>query len=171
MENTVIWLTSLSGAGKTTLGESLSDIFESTPVIFVDGDEIRKERPTLGFSKVDRESNVFHAVYKSFIHLNYKGGVAIVALISPYEESRQTAKRLLGNYAKARFIEVYINTPLNVCEARDTKGLYKRAREGKLSDLTGIDAPYEPPVNPDVIITHEMSLSEAVELIYEKYCE
>jgi adenylyl-sulfate kinase len=171
MENTVIWLTGLSGAGKTTLGESLSSIFGATPVIFVDGDEIRKERPNLGFSKVDRESNAFHAVYKSFIHLNYKGGVAIVALISPYEESRQTAKKLLENYAKARFIEVYINTPLNVCEARDTKGLYKRAREGKLSDLTGIGDPYEAPSNPDVIITPEMSLSEAVELIYEKYCE
>jgi adenylyl-sulfate kinase len=178
MENTVVWLTGLSGAGKTTLALKLKDMMslydqcmfmeiDPTPVILIDGDELRKERPNLGFSKTDRESNVFHAVYKAFIHLSYNGGLVIVSLISPYKESRENAKKILKNYANARFIEVYVNTPLDVCESRDPKGLYKRAREGKLCDFTGIDSPYEVPDNPDIIITPDMSLADAVKLLHK----
>lgn len=178
MENTIVWLTGLSGAGKTTLAYKLKDMMalydqcmfmdiDPTPVTVIDGDELRKERPKLGFSREDRESNIFHAVYRAFIHLSYNGGLAIVSLISPYKESRESVKKMFKNYTNARFIEVYVNTPLDVCEARDPKGLYKRAREGKLSDFTGIDSPYEAPENPDIIITPDIPLLDSVKLLHK----
>ncbi|MBD2195780.1 MULTISPECIES: adenylyl-sulfate kinase [Calothrix] len=142
-----VWLTGLSGAGKTTISRSLEQQLRCSgyKVQVLDGDIVRKNLcKELGFSKEDRDENIRRIGFVA--HLLTKNDViVIVCAISPYYAIRQEVRQLIGN-----FIEVYVHAPLNVCEQRDVKGLYKKARAGEIKNFTGIDDPYEPPLNPEV---------------------
>jgi adenylylsulfate kinase len=157
-----LWLTGLSAAGKTTLAYALADAFAAQGVAceVLDGDVVRQKLSRdLGFSRQDRSENI-RRVAGLCQQLNDTGIVTIAALICPYSADREMARRTVGNN---RFIEVYLATPLPVCEARDPKGLYKRARNGEISNFTGISDPYEPPLNPDLSFdTSRQSTHECV---------
>ncbi len=142
-----IWLTGLSGAGKSTIARILEKELRERgeKVEVLDGDIIRTNLSKgLGFSKEDRDENIRRIGFVA--HLLTRNGVkVIVAAISPYRAVRQEVRERIGD-----FVEVYVNAPLEVCEARDVKGLYRRARAGEIKNFTGIDDPYEPPENPEV---------------------
>ncbi len=145
-----IWLTGLPSAGKTTIAQALAPELKSRGwnVELLDGDEVRKGLSAdLGFDRAARES---HARRVSFVAklLARNGAIPIVALISPYKTSRARAREEIG-----AFIEVHVTTPLEVCEQRDVKGLYKRARMGEIKEMTGVDDPYEPPESPEIRVT------------------
>lgn len=145
----VIWLTGLSGAGKTTIAEQINKAILRKGYFtkHFDGDEIRKGiNSDLGYSEADRRENIRRISEISRLFLD-SGLVVICSFISPTAEMRLMAKNIIG---KDRFIEVYINSSIEVCEARDPKGLYKMARAGLLTNFTGVDSIYEPPQNPDI---------------------
>jgi adenylyl-sulfate kinase len=142
-----IWLTGLSSSGKTTLARIVHDRLRSLGyrVILLDGDEIRRHLCSdLGFSKQDRDENVRRVGYVAEL-LAGTGVIVLVSLISPYRAAREEQRSRMK-----RFVEVYVNAPLAVCEERDVKGLYNKARAGQLRGFTGIDDPYEPPLHPQV---------------------
>jgi len=144
-----VWLTGLPSAGKTTIGRVLAERLATRGwyAELLDGDEIRRGLSAdLGFDRASREA---HAGRVSFVAklLARNGSIPIVALISPYRSSRAKARAEIG-----RFVEVYVNTPLAVCEERDVKGLYKKARAGEIKEMTGVDDPYEPPEHPEVVV-------------------
>jgi len=143
-----VWFTGLSGSGKSTLARWLADELRmlGLRVEELDGDAIRARFPTIGFTRVDRDAHV-ERVGRLASTLEQSGACVVASLISPYEESRQFVRRLCAN-----FVEVYVSTPLAVCEQRDTKGLYARARAGAITHFTGIDDPYEPPSRPDLVL-------------------
>jgi adenylylsulfate kinase len=144
-----LWLTGLSAAGKTTLAQALADALAAAGAIcqILDGDVVRRELSRdLGFSREDRSENI-RRVAARCRQLNEAGTWAIAALISPYRDDRAMARRTVG---EARFVEVYLATPLTICEARDPKGLYARARAGTIASFTGVSDPYEVPSNPDL---------------------
>jgi adenylylsulfate kinase len=146
-----IWLTGLSGSGKSTIAVELEHaLIENRHQAYIlDGDNIRHGlNKNLGFSAEDRTENIrrIGEVAKLFTDA---GIITIAAFISPYREDRDGVRRLLNN---GEFIEVYVQCPLDVCEERDTKGLYKKARAGEVKDFTGISAPYEEPLNPELTI-------------------
>lgn len=144
-----MWLTGLSGSGKSTIARAVAEelLRKGVPVEVLDGDVIREKFSRgLGFSKQDRDENVRRAGYVAHI-LARHGVVVVVALISPYRALRDEVR---GGMNGVPFIEVYVNAPLEVCEARDTKGLYQKARRGEISSFTGLDDPYEPPLAPEV---------------------
>lgn len=148
----VVWMTGLPGAGKSTLaqlvGEKMRKGFGQR-VEILDGDEIRRGiSRDLGFSREDREEHAHRVSYVAKL-LARNGVVAIVALISPYRTSRAQAREVIG---PDMFVEVYIKAPLAVCEQRDPKGLYAKARRGEINNMTGIQDPYEEPLNPDLTI-------------------
>jgi adenylylsulfate kinase len=146
-----LWLTGLSAAGKTTLAHALADSLAACGVIsqILDGDVVRRELSRdLGFSREDRSENI-RRVAKRCRQLNETGTWAIAALISPYREDRALARQTVGKF---RFFEVYLATSLAVCEARDPKGLYRRARAGELPNFTGVSDPYEAPLSPDLLL-------------------
>jgi adenylylsulfate kinase len=145
----IIWFTGLSGAGKSTLCQAAERELRSQGhrVEVLDGDEVRQNlSKDLGFSKQDRIENLMRIHYVSQL-LARNGVVVLVAAISPYRETREEIRRT----ARSEFLEVYVKAPLQVCEQRDPKGLYRRARQGLIPAFTGISDPYEPPVNPDVV--------------------
>ena len=144
----VLWLTGLSGSGKTTLAVEVHRelIRCGIPVEYLDGDVVRSHFPTLGYSRTERDANVRMVGYLAS-RLERHGVTVITALISPYRDSRAFARSVCSN-----FIEVYVSTPLEVCEARDIKGLYAKARRGELRGFTGVDDPYEPPLRPELSI-------------------
>lgn len=156
------WLTGLSGAGKTTLAQALADALrlQGRAVCVVDGDELRTGLcRDLGFDAVSRAENVRRAAHVAQL-LNAQGVHAIVALISPAAQARQEAYATIG---PDRCLEVHVSTPLAVCEQRDIKGLYARARAAQLLDMTGVQAPYEPPLHPALRIdTSVITLHDAV---------
>ncbi len=160
------WLTGLSGAGKTTLAQALSHHLQSIgqAVCVLDGDELRAGLcRDLGFSAAGREENMRRTAELAKL-LNSQGITVIAALISPTTAGRAAARQTIG---VARFIEVYVNTPLAVCQQRDTKGLYAQARQDSSFALTGVQAPYEPPLDADLCIdTSQLSLQEAVARLY-----
>ena len=166
MNYKVIWLTGLSGAGKTTIAKSLSEKLRSEDIstVILDGDELRGGlNKNLGFSSEDRHENIRRTaeVAKMFLKQDF---FVIVALISPTHALRTLAQDIIG---LENFVEVFINTPLSICEERDVKGLYKKAREGIIKDFTGIGAPYEIPINPNIEInTTLVSVKEATDFIY-----
>ncbi len=145
----VVWLTGLSGSGKSTLAAELERaLFEQgKQVCVLDGDDLRRGLCSdLGFSPADRRENIRRVgeVARLFAEAGF---ICIAAFISPYRSERDLARRICP---KGRFLEVYLNAPLEVCERRDPKGLYARARTGELKEFTGISAPYEPPEKPDL---------------------
>jgi bifunctional enzyme CysN/CysC len=142
-----VWFTGLSGSGKTTICRSVYTelLAQGIRAEFLDADELRKHlNSDLGFTKKDRDENVRRIGFVAGL-LTRNGVVALVAAISPYRATREEVRRTIGN-----FIEVYVDTPLSICEDRDPKGLYKRARAGQIQSFTGIDDPYEPPLTPAV---------------------
>ena len=144
-----VWLTGLSGSGKTTLAYALrSELLAGNFNPFViDGDLARKGLCSdLGFSAADRIENV-RRISELACLLVDGGLIAIVACISPFEAERQAVR---GRFPPHQFLEVYLDTPLHVCEARDCKGLYAKARSGVIAEFTGISSPYEPPSQPDL---------------------
>ena len=154
----VVWLTGLPGSGKTTIARLVEGHIRKLglPVEVLDGDEVRKNlSPELGFSKQDREAHARRVVYIGNL-LCRNGIVTIVALISPYREFRQYARETIGK----EFVEVYVKAPEELCRKRDPKGLYKKAQEGKLTNLTGPQDPYEPPLNPELVIDTENEPAE-----------
>lgn len=163
----VVWLTGLSGAGKSSIANvlelALCDAGRHTYLL--DGDNVRLGLcHDLGFSDTDRVENIrrISEVAKLFMDA---GLIVITAFISPFRRDRALAREVIG---EANFIEVFIDTPLNECERRDPKGLYKKAREGLIKNFTGIDSPYEPPVNPQIRInTLEDDLETAAQRIVD----
>jgi adenylylsulfate kinase len=155
-----IWMTGLSGSGKSTLAGILKSRLENDYDRFVevlDGDEVRKGLSRdLGLSKEDREEHARRVSYLAKV-LSRNGVVSIVALISPYRSSRASAKEVIG---ADRFVEVYIKASLATCETRDPKGLYKKARTGEITNMTGIQDPYEEPLSPDIVINTEAGSQE-----------
>ena len=152
-----IWLTGLSGAGKSTIASRLNAIFaeQGCCVEVLDGDEVRKElSKDLTFSREDREANVSRIAYVASLLVKH-GVTVITAAISPYEQSRSLARKRIG-----RFVEVYVHCPVDELSRRDVKGLYARALRGELEHFTGISDPYETPRNPDVVVD---SSTESVE--------
>ena len=157
-----IWLTGLSGSGKTTIAQKLTEYFKDNRYIeSMDGDEIRKGLSRdLGFSKEDRNEHNRRVIFCTKL-LARNGVIVIVALISPYRETRAYAKGEIPN-----MMEVFVSAPLDVCIERDPKGLYKKALAGEIKQFTGIDDPYEEPLEPDVIVeTDKETVDESVEKI------
>jgi adenylylsulfate kinase len=161
-----IWLTGLSGAGKTTISNALEQELRSrySKIEVLDGDIVRENLTKgLGFSKPDRDENIRRIGFVANL-LTRNGVVVLVSAISPYREIRQEVKQKVGD-----FIEVYVNAPLAVCESRDVKGLYKKARAGEIKSFTGIDHPYEAPINPEVECRTDIeTLEESVAKIISK---
>jgi adenylylsulfate kinase len=142
-----VWFTGLSGAGKTTICRyvQMELTTRDLEVEVLDGDIVRTNLcKDLGFSAADRKENIRRIAHVAQL-LTHHGKIVLVAAISPYRSSREEARSIVGN-----FIEVYVNAPLSVCEQRDPKGLYHKARIGIIHGFTGIDDPYEAPLSPDV---------------------
>jgi adenylyl-sulfate kinase len=153
----VVWFTGLSGSGKTTLANAVAERLadRGLSVEVLDGDILRAITPT-GFSREEREAHARRAAFLAS-RLAHHGITTVVALVSPYRASRAYARSLCK-----RFVEVYVSTPLGVCERRDPKGLYARARAGRLQRFTGIDDPYEAPEAPDLELdTSDLTVDDA----------
>lgn len=163
----VIWLTGLSGSGKSTIAACLERKLLSHNYFaqVLDGDNIRSGiNKDLTFTEKDRTENIrrIAEISKLYIH---SGIICINSFISPTRESRKLAREIIGEDS---FFEVYVNAPLEVCEKRDVKGLYKKARSGEIKNFTGIDAAYETPVNADIELhTSQQSIEESVSLVYK----
>ncbi|MHB8567553.1 MAG: adenylyl-sulfate kinase [Nitrososphaerales archaeon] len=165
-EGFTIWMTGLPGSGKSTLAVLLKKKYEEEYDRFVevlDGDEVRKGLSRdLGLSREDREEHARRVSYLAKV-LARNGVISVVALISPYKSSRDNAREVIG---KERFIEVYVKASLAACETRDPKGLYAKARKGEITNMTGIQDPYEMPESPDIVIdTEKNSKEESVKII------
>lgn len=162
-QGTVVWLTGLSGAGKSTIASGAAAVLTQYgfPTEILDGDVLRQgPSKDLGFSKADRDKNVARAGFAANL-LSRKGAIVFVALVSPYAEIRNAVRAQID-----RFIEIYVNAPLKVCEQRDPKGLYRLARKGALPNFTGISDPYQPPAAPEVECRTDLeSLEESVEKV------
>ena len=147
----VLWMTGLSGSGKTTIAKALEKELHAKGFLtqLLDGDNIRTGiNNNLGFSDSDRTENIRRIAEVSKLFLNC-GVITINCFVSPTEEIRQLAKKIIG---AENFIEVFINTPIEVCEARDVKGLYQKARAGEIKDFTGISAPFEDPKEAQIVV-------------------
>lgn len=161
----VLWLTGLSGSGKSTIGHRIERMLTERGVFayILDGDNIRHGlNSDLGFSPEDRVENIrrIGEVARLFADA---GAVVLSAFISPYREDRDRVRALLPPGA---FVEIFVDTPLEVCEARDPKGLYRKARSGAISGFTGIDAPYEAPEHPELHLkTENVSVDESARLV------
>ncbi len=146
-----VWFTGLSGSGKSTTAEILTSMLleRGRQVTLLDGDVVRTHLTKgLGFSREDRDTNILRIGFVAGEIVRH-GGVAITAAISPYRATRNEARKMVG---EDRFIEVFVDTPIEVCEQRDVKGLYARARRGQITGFTGVDDPYETPVNPEITL-------------------
>lgn len=162
-----IWMTGLSGSGKSTIANALEKRLFSMGkhTMLLDGDNIRMGlNKNLGFGEKDRIENIRRIAEVSKL-MNDAGLIVLTAFISPYRKDRRSAREIIGD----RFIEVYVNTPLEECERRDVKGLYKAARAGKIYDFTGITSPYEKPEKPDIVVdTQASDVEECVNQILQK---
>ena len=146
-----IWFTGLSGSGKTTTAEILTSLLmeRGRQVTVLDGDVVRTHLSKgLGFSKEDRDTNILRIGFVASEIVRHNG-IAICAAVSPYRAARNENRKMVGD---GRFIEIFVDTPIEVCEQRDTKGMYARARRGEIKGFTGVDDPYEPPVNPEITL-------------------
>lgn len=162
----LVWFTGLSGSGKSTvatmLEKKLYDMGKLTYLL--DGDNVRHGlNSDLGFSKEDRIENIRRIAEISKLFVD-SGIITITTFISPFIKDREAVRNLV----KEDFIEVYVDCPIEVCEKRDPKGIYKKARKGEIKDFTGIDSPYESPVNPEISVqTHVDSLDQCVDKIID----
>lgn len=163
----LLWFTGLSGSGKSTIANAVEDALHKIGkhTYTLDGDNIRHGlNKDLGFSAEERTENIRRIAEVANLMVD-AGIIVLAAFVSPYEKDRNDIKNIVGN---EHYIEIFVDTPLEVCEERDVKGLYKKAREGVIKDFTGISAPYEAPANPDIVIkTHEMNIPESVEKILD----
>jgi adenylylsulfate kinase len=154
----VIWFTGLSGSGKSTISELVVERLrdQGVPVEHLDGDRIRAVFPSTGFTKSERDMHIKRVGYLAS-RLESHGVFVVASFVSPYAESRDFVRRLCRN-----FLEIYVATPLEECERRDTKGLYARARRGEIQNFTGVNDPYEPPTRPELTLdTGRLSAEEA----------
>jgi len=167
----VLWFTGLSGSGKSTVANATEAILHERGMqtYILDGDNVRMGlNKDLGFTASDRTENIrrISEVAKLFVD---SGSVVLTAFISPYILDRADAKKTIGS---DDFIEIFVSADLSVCEKRDPKGLYKKARSGEIKNFTGIDAPYEEPVNPDLIIkTDKYTIEECAKQVVEYMLE
>lgn len=163
----VVWMVGLSGSGKSTLATGLENRLHKDGhyTMLLDGDNLRTGvNKNLGFSVEDRLENIRRAAEVARLFA-LNGAVTICSFISPTQSIRQMAADIVGE----KFCEVYINCPLEVCEQRDVKGLYAKARAGIIKNFTGIDSPFEAPTEPAIVIdTHKMSLSESLDNLYQR---
>ena len=163
----LIWFTGLSGSGKSTLANLVEIALhkKGLSTYILDGDNIRKGiNKDLNFSPEDRTENIRRIAEISNLMLD-AGVLTLAAFVSPYIKDREGIQKIVK---AENFIEIYVNTSLEECERRDVKGLYKKARAGEVKNMTGISAPYEAPVNPDLeVITDEHSIEESVKTILE----
>jgi len=161
----VLWFTGLPSSGKSTIaGEVEYELHRrGVRTYLLDGDNIRHGlNSDLGFSPEDREENIrrIGEVAKLFVD---SGTVVLVAFISPYRKDRERARNLVE---EGEFVEIYVKCPVEVCEKRDPKGMYRKAREGKVQEFTGVSAPYEEPLNPEIVLeTDKLSIEECVEKV------
>jgi adenylylsulfate kinase len=163
----VLWLTGLSGAGKSTIAAQVNAVLrlQRIETEYLDGDAVRGIAPG-GFSRAERDAHVRRVGFFASRFADH-GITVICALISPYRESRAYVREICDT-----FVEVYVSTPLAECERRDPKGLYARARRGELAQFTGIDDPYEPPERPEVTIdTSRKSCEEAVSIVLAAWAD
>ena len=147
-----IWFTGLCCAGKSTIAEDLTNRLQEygRVVTLLDGDAVRQHiSKGLGFSKEDRDTNILRIGFVASEIVRHQGAV-ICAAISPYEATRNEVRDMVGSDG---FILVHVDTPLEVCEGRDVTGLYAKARRGEITGFTGLDDPYEPPTNPEIVVT------------------
>ena len=162
----VIWLTGLSGSGKSTIGLALEKrlFHENFVAQLLDGDNIRSGiNKNLGFSEEDRKENIRRIAEIAKLYLS-SGIITINSFISPTAETRNIAKEIVG---EADFLEIYINAPMATCESRDVKGLYKKARAGEIQGFTGVNQAYEEPENPALELrTDLLSVDEAVDILF-----
>ena len=161
----VIFLTGLSGSGKTTIAKSLIQKYKNlgVKVILLDGDDIRKYIPQTGFDEESRKKHNLNVGYMSSL-LESQGHVVVVSLISPYIETRNDIRKMCK-----RMIEVYVKTDINICIKRDPKGLYAKAISGEIKEFTGISAPYYAPLSPEVVVDTELlNILECTELIFKE---
>jgi adenylylsulfate kinase len=160
-----VWFTGLSGAGKSTITSGVVQALQARgcDLEVMDGDEVRQNLTKgLGFSKADRDANIRRIGYVAHL-LTRHGVIVLVPVISPYREIRDEMRQKIGD-----FVEVFVNAPLAVCEQRDVKGLYKKARAGEIKQFTGIDDPYEPPLNPEVECRTDLeTLEESVQKVID----
>lgn len=161
----LVWLTGLSGSGKSTLASEVErQLFgRGVNTYILDGDNIRSGlNKDLDFSEAARKENIRRIGEVARLFLD-AGTVVLTAFISPFRDDRSQARTLVGS---GNFVEVFVDCPLEVCEQRDVKGLYKKARRGEIKNFTGIDSPFEVPENPDVVVkTNEESLEECAEKV------
>jgi adenylyl-sulfate kinase len=165
-QGATIWFTGMPGAGKTTIASAVeARLIEGGRSAYrLDGDNLRHGVCSdLGFSRSDRETNVGRVGEMARLFAD-AGTIAIVALVSPYADCREKVRRLHEDDALA-YVEVFVNTPATECARRDPKGLYARAHRGQLSGMTGVDAPYEPPRAPEVVLTPAIDVGAATELV------
>ena len=164
----VLWFTGLSGSGKSSIADRVEQLLSEQGIhtYILDGDNVRTGlNKGLGFSEADRHENLRRIAEVSKLFID-AGLVLLCAFISPLEKDRQMVKDIIG---PENFVEIFINTPLEECEKRDKKGLYKKARAGEIKNFTGIDAPYEAPRSPDIEIkTGEMSVDAAAGYIIDQ---
>lgn len=160
-----VWLTGLSSAGKTTISRALYVALESRgyQLEWLDGDAVRQHlSKDLGFSAADRNENI-RRIGELAKQFTARGAIVLVSAISPYRAAREEVRRRIGD-----FLEVWVHAPLEVCEGRDIKGIYRRARAGELQHVTGIDDPYEHPLAPEVeCCTDRETLEESVAKVLE----
>lgn len=163
----ILWFTGLSGSGKSTIANAIDSLLfdEGAHTCLLDGDNVRHGlNKDLGFSDQDRIENIrrIGEVSKLFVD---SGLIVLTAFISPFIQDREMVRRMVE---AGEFIEVFIDTPLEICEQRDPKGLYQKARSGEIKDFTGISSPYEPPVDPEIHLkTDQMNIQEAAQKVVD----
>ena len=162
----VLWFTGLSGSGKSTVASAVERELHQQGIktFILDGDNVRAGlNSDLDFSAASREENIRRIAHVSAL-MKDAGLVVLSAFVSPYQKDRDFVRECANN----EFSEIFISTPLKVCEQRDVKGLYAKARAGEISNFTGISAPFEEPINPDLDVpTHEMSIEEATAMVVD----
>lgn len=164
----LIWFTGLSGSGKSTIANALEETLFKRGIhtYLLDGDNVRKGiNSNLSFTPEDRAENIRRIAEISNLMID-AGLVVLASFVSPYREDRENVKRIVGY---ANFVEIFVNTPIEECERRDVKGLYEKARKGEIENFTGVNAPYEIPLAPDIEIdTTKMNVEEIVNKILEQ---